>query len=619
MAGLHLPFRLLPVGGTLLFLLSLTLGSASAQSGAPGAPVLDSVSAGDRALHAAWSEPSDTGSATINGYDLRYILTTEDETVDANWTEVEGVWPGAGELAHTVTGVDNGEQYDLQVRAVNLRGDGAWSPTVTGTPADHGGSRSSATALTPQTPMLGYISSGSDDDYFEFTLDDDSGIFIFTTSYTAGFLPTTGDLRNSSGSVIRSDETTPNFREHGDQLFIWDSLTAGTYYVRVEAPEAGYYTLHAQPVPDSTDMDDAIGTNLGGRANGILEPGSGDEDYFSFELSSTTDVMIWLPRAGRGLDPIGTLLDADGAEVVAHDDSFISADRARHFIIRKELTPGVYFLKVGGAPAATFDVCSGYRPANLSQPWENCYDTEGKPAATESGPYTVVMEAVPSRSSSLSSSAALRLGDGQLAGGRIDVPGDSDYFSITVDKPTHVRVDVVSARIEPHIDFYGADRLNAQRFIVDTDYLPGAFMYRLHALLEAGTSYIRVSVDGDSAAGPFAIRATVDREYADFVSTCTGITTSYSDPLYGCQWNLNNTGQETGRGTGTRARTSTWRRCGIAATLARESTSPSSTTAFTSSTKTCVTTSTPTGTSISPIGTESLSVTSSTGPTRRGS
>ena len=346
MAGLHLPFRLAPVAGTCLFLLSLALGSASAQSGAPGAPVLDGVSAGDRALYAAWSEPSDTGTSSIDGYDLRYILTTEDETVDANWTEVEDVWPGAGELAHTVTGLDNGEQYDVQVRAVNSRGDGLWSATVTGTPADHGDSRSSATALTPQTPVLGYISSSNDDDYFEFTLDDDTGIFIFTTSYVSGFLPTTGDLRDSSGSVIRSDEATPDFRQHGDQLLIWDSLAAGTYYVRVEAPEAGYYTLHAQPVPDSTAMDDATGINLNGRANGILGPGSGDEDYFSFEISSNTDVMIWLPRAGSGLDPLGTLLDADGEVVATHDDSFISEDRGRHFIIRKELTPGNYFLKV---------------------------------------------------------------------------------------------------------------------------------------------------------------------------------------------------------------------------------------------------------------------------------
>ena len=552
MCGLQLPFRLLSIGGAFAFLLMVGLGSVSAQSGTPGAPVLDSVSAGDRALHAAWSEPSDTGSSTIATYDLRYILTTGDETDDANWTVVEGVWPGAGELAHAVIDLSNGDQYDVQVRAVNSRGDGAWSATVTGTPADHGGNRSSATAFTLQSPMLGYIASSSDDDYFAFTLDDDTGIFIFTTSYISGFLATTGDLRNSSGTVIRSDEATPDFREHGDQLLIWDSLAAGTYYVRVEAPEAGYYTLHAQPVTDSTSTDDAIGMNLSGRANGILEPGSGDEDYFSFELSSATDVMIWAPRAGSGLDPLGTLLDAEGAEVAGHDDSFIGGDRDRHFIIREELDAGVYFLKVSGAPSTTFDVCRGYIPSRYYGRWENCNNRWTKPAATESGPYTVAVEAVPPRSSSLSSSAALHLGDGQLAGGRIDFAGDSDYFSITVDQPTHVKVDVVSADIETGMRFYGTDGALAQRFAVDTDYLPGGLKYRLHALLEAGTSHVRVAAESSTATGPFAIRATVDREYADFLSTCTGLATSYSDPLYGCQWSKNNTGQDTGdHGAGT--------------------------------------------------------------------
>ena len=44
----------------------------------------------------------------------------------------------------------------------------------------------------------------SDDDYFTFTVDNDTGIFIFTTSYVSGFLPTTGDLWNDSGSVIKT-------------------------------------------------------------------------------------------------------------------------------------------------------------------------------------------------------------------------------------------------------------------------------------------------------------------------------------------------------------------------------------------------------------------------------
>ena len=540
-------FRLLlPLAGAVLLLLAVAVCDASAQSGTPGAPSIDGVGVGDRSLAVAWSTPSDTGSSVITAYDLRHLLASEDETIDANWTVQEGLWSGAGELLHTVIGLDNNDQHDVQVRTVNSRGDGAWSATVTGTPADHGGNRASATEITLQTPTLGYISSASDDDYFELTLAEDAGIFMFTTSYVSGYLPTTGDLRNSGGSVIKSDEAGPELREHGDQLLIWDSLSAGTYYVRVEAPEEGYYTLHTQPVPDSTSVDDAAGINPGGRASGILDPGAEDEDFFRFELSGATDVMIWLPRAAVGIDPLGTLLDAEGDVVASHDDSFLDGERSKHFIIRENLRAGVYFLKVSGAPATTFDVCRGYN----SFPGGNCVDTEEKAAASEGGPYTVAVESVPSRSRSIGAATALPQGEGVLLGGRINTNGDSDYFSITVDEPTHVRVEVVSADIETEGAIYGTDRREEAVYISDTDYLPGGLGFSLHASLETGTSYVRVRSDEGAVSGPYAIRATVDEGYTDFLSTCSGIATSYTDPLYGCQWTMNNTGQDTGDGTG---------------------------------------------------------------------
>ena len=100
-------FRPLLLAGPVLLMLAIALGNASAQSGIPGAPSIDSVSDGDRSLAVAWSTPSDTGSSAITEYDLRYLLTTEDETVDANWAVQEDVWSGAGALLHTVTGLDN--------------------------------------------------------------------------------------------------------------------------------------------------------------------------------------------------------------------------------------------------------------------------------------------------------------------------------------------------------------------------------------------------------------------------------------------------------------------------------------------------------------------------------
>ena len=551
MAAVQRTARILStLAGALLFTFALALGNAAAQTGTPAAPVVDSVSAGDTALTAAWSEPSDTGSSNITAYDLRYILTSADEAVDANWTPLDDVWSGAGELRHTVTGLDNGVQFDVQVRAVNSRGDGAWSATEIGTPADHGNSRGSATQITLQTPTLGYISSASDDDYFQFTLGEDTGIFIFTTSYQSGHLPTTGELQDSGGSLVKSDEDDPEFRQHGDQLLIWDTLTAGTYNVKVEAPEAGAYTLHTQPVPDSTSVDDAVGLSLGGQASGILDLGSGEEDFFRLELSASTDVMLRVTRAGADFDPVGTILDNEGEVVGGHDDSFLDGDRSKHFIIREQLSAGVYYLKVSGAPAVTFEVCRGYTPYR-ARLWVNCNKTKSKDAASGSSPYSVSAEAVTTQGSSFSSATPLTLGEGALTGGRVDSANETDYFSVTVDQPTHVAFQVVSDEIETEGAFFGTDRREVESYISDTDYLPGALGFVLHAELEAGTSYIRVGGESSVTVGTYAIRAMVNAEYSDFLSTCADITTDYDDPLYGCQWHLNNTGQDTGAGVGT--------------------------------------------------------------------
>ncbi len=51
----------------------------------PDAPTVTSSTISS--LTITWTEPTNTGPA-ISAYDVRYILTSVDETVDANWTEV---------------------------------------------------------------------------------------------------------------------------------------------------------------------------------------------------------------------------------------------------------------------------------------------------------------------------------------------------------------------------------------------------------------------------------------------------------------------------------------------------------------------------------------------------
>ena len=82
-----------------------------------------------------WRAPLSDGGSDIIAYDMRYIETSSDKAVDSNWKEVQNVWTvGGGAFSYQLAGLTNDTEYDLQVRAVNLEGDGPWSMPVTGTP-----------------------------------------------------------------------------------------------------------------------------------------------------------------------------------------------------------------------------------------------------------------------------------------------------------------------------------------------------------------------------------------------------------------------------------------------------------------------------------------------------
>ena len=99
----------------------------------PSAPAITSLTRGDRTLAVVWTAPVDTGGGVITAYDVRYIETSEDETVDSNWTVRDNAWR-SGNLRNVISNLTNATEYDVQVRAVNSAGDGAWSDTQTGTP-----------------------------------------------------------------------------------------------------------------------------------------------------------------------------------------------------------------------------------------------------------------------------------------------------------------------------------------------------------------------------------------------------------------------------------------------------------------------------------------------------
>ena len=108
---------------------SLTVYGHRSTPGAPSAPV---ATAGRWSLTVAWSPPPVTGASEVTSYDVRTIRSAAADKADRRWTVVEGVGT-PGTPSHTVTGLLDGTEYDVQVRGVNVQGAGAWSESATAT------------------------------------------------------------------------------------------------------------------------------------------------------------------------------------------------------------------------------------------------------------------------------------------------------------------------------------------------------------------------------------------------------------------------------------------------------------------------------------------------------
>ena len=405
-----------------------------------------------------------------------------------------------GALRYVLPGLSNGTSYDIQVRAV-AGTSGAWSATTAGTPAAHGGTLATATTLPLDTHIGGTIQPGSDVDVFKFELTEATGIIILTR----GDLDTVGELLDSDGNEIDSNDD--GYASHGVRNFlIWRSMQAGTYYVKVTSfgGATGAYVLQTLLIPDTTGRSDAQTIELDDLRNGIIDP-EDDEDYFTFTLSGQTELLI---RSTGSVDAEAELQDSGGNRIAYNDDGFFSG---LQFRIRASLSSGTYYVRV----------------ASL--------DGEGV--------YSVLVETVTEPGSSLATALPLRLGD--TGGGRIEPANDVDYFRIDVSETTYLFLRALSDAVDIDGAVLDADGNPADAAVhEETFLLGGPIGFTISHRLDPGTHYLRVSRSGGAGTGAYALRAVEDGDACeDVVTDCTALSTSYPDPLYGCQWGLDNTGQ----------------------------------------------------------------------------
>ncbi len=133
-------------GGSDTVAVTISLTDADEPPSAPAAPtVAPTPGSTTTSLDVSWTAPENAGKPAITGYDLRYCKgASSDCTADGDFSD------GPQDVAtasSTITGLDPHSEYQVQVRAVNVEGDGAWSPSGSGSTANSAPSFA-ATTLT---------------------------------------------------------------------------------------------------------------------------------------------------------------------------------------------------------------------------------------------------------------------------------------------------------------------------------------------------------------------------------------------------------------------------------------------------------------------------------------
>ena len=105
--------------------------------------------------------------------------------------------------------------------------------------------------------MAGAIASGTDADYFTFTLTQQTDLLVWTT----GALDTVGELQDSSGTELVSNDDNPDAEDDPlasapSNFFLWKTLAAGTYYIKVTSygGTTGSYILRTRATVDSKQL-----------------------------------------------------------------------------------------------------------------------------------------------------------------------------------------------------------------------------------------------------------------------------------------------------------------------------------------------------------------------------
>ena len=343
--------RPLAAAGVICFLLAL--GEASAQS-APGAP--DGLAAVGRvhSLHVTWKPPATDGGSPVTSYVLRYISSAARDKSAENWTVVENL-PVSANPEYTITGLIDEHAYDLEVRAVNASGEGAWAAITSQETLDNPGSQAGAPTLALGSSLPGSLSSSgaSDFDMFKLVLTASTKVFIYSTGETdvlGEVCPESSPLCNPGERVTGGYDDDSNYLHPELNFAMLLDLDAGTYYLLTTPATpgtSGLYTVGAVELADpGSTTATATALSLPVVTGGDISS-AGDVDYFSLTLSEETYIRFRAMMIDRSAGLTPTLLTgATEVELHVRGASFWSVEGSRGLVTGwARLGAGTHHLK----------------------------------------------------------------------------------------------------------------------------------------------------------------------------------------------------------------------------------------------------------------------------------
>ncbi len=493
---------------------------ASAQT-PPEAPATPTTTPKTNRISVHWSAPAGMG---ITAYDVRYIRADAPDKADANWTLVDPAWTtGGGALTYRMDDLRDEIRSEIQVRAVNSDGDGAWSMSATRAPNDIGrtGPSSIPTAdLRVPRSIKGFLSSPTDADTYRTSEASGTGS---TFIYTTGPLHADGDLFSRAGRQLRGAGAPIMSIDGVRGIGLMYRGNTTQYHFEVSSlndRHSDEYSVHAVAVIDPASSTSPARTiPLGTVTRGRIHPTggtAGNQDYFKFVLAAST--TIWAAAFGdftSGVEHFDTymdLLDSAGTNVLAtSNDTYLPVGPNSSSIVAT-LDVGTYYLRIRG-------------------------DTD-----SDTGYYTLDFRSAQLPGSTSGGAIPLRLHG--LAAGDLSSTTDTDFFRITNYKEEFWQIALVAptAGITFAATLSTADG-TARSIHVSQESPSAGSAATLRATLQPGVYSLQVSSSDSTAPGQYLVLPTYDAGMRATLADCgPGAGSVRTDSLYDCLWHLEDLG-----------------------------------------------------------------------------